>query len=745
MINSIKTLLETGEQPTPNRVANLSKEKIDSWNYYFEQAYMKGYLKNPKNLMRQKEKSIRMMQEIDKRAAEARRQNRPSAVKKLFRFLSSPLRGPIKIAGKIRAAIEKILPEEVRPIFRVLAGKYMLGKYRTLARSLVAKHATPQLMKALDIWRTVLVVQKNPEIVSKLLRMRLKELGKGEIGKIIARVTEGALGRLPDNAYGDLMRQLLVMQATELNRNLQKSWDKEADRPFDKNDKKLEKKITDLTKRVARVFPDKRLKKELDDAANEFDQYIFNTVAGTGGGDKKKKKVYTIKAAFEAAPTSGVEPLTVEFDASASEGPISKYEWDFADGSKDEEGKKVTHTFRTHAAKEETYEVELSVYAPDDSKNTAKKTITVRRDERLKLKISSVEVKPKKVKAGESITITGAANVQGCTSGRGKYRFYVDGKKIDEKSGDEESLDYDLEYSTTYTIPASMKGGKHKAEFEVIFEITNSEHKGTTGKKLTAKKGASFTVEGKSKPQLQPAVAGCPVPEGAEFTRLETGWYYWLDGHRVGPEKFYYDPEDTLKLYSRGCYDADGNQTGIYEEWYENGKRKLKSEFLKGYKNGKTTIWKKDGTIEKEVEYKEGLRHGVSKFYFDDGELEGIVTYKEDIQHGDVTYWELDMDGKRYKDQDKIYENDKVIFRRRYHKNGQPAHEKTYRRTGKDQYEHEIYYDENGGLVHDIHTLNGKKHGTCIETIEINYKLYKVTGTYDHGKELSRTEVPIGN
>jgi hypothetical protein len=133
MINSIKSLLETGEQPTPNRVANLAKEKIESWNYYFEQAYVKGYLKNPQNLMRQKEKSIRMMQDIDKRAAEARRQNRPSAVQRIVRFLSSPLRGPIKITGKIREAIEKILPEQVRPIFRVLAGKYMLDKYKTLA------------------------------------------------------------------------------------------------------------------------------------------------------------------------------------------------------------------------------------------------------------------------------------------------------------------------------------------------------------------------------------------------------------------------------------------------------------------------------------------------------------------------------------------------------------------------------------------------------------------------------------
>lgn len=39
-----------------------------------------------------------------------------------------------------------------------------------------------------------------------------------------------------------------------------------------------------------------------------------------------------IQAAFVATPTSGKAPLTVQFDASTSEGDNLTYSWDFGDG-----------------------------------------------------------------------------------------------------------------------------------------------------------------------------------------------------------------------------------------------------------------------------------------------------------------------------------------------------------------------------------------------------------------------------
>ena len=344
MLNSIKSLLELGEEPSPGRVIEISKSKIENWNYYFERAALHGHL-DGQGLVHQKTKSLKMMQEIDRRAAEARRQNRPSAAKRVFRFITSPIRGPVKLAGKIREGIERVLPPFARPIFRVWAGQYTLKKYRSLLKALAAKHSTPQLLKAMDIWKSVLIVQENPELVSKLLQGRLKELGGDEIGKIIARVTERALGRLPGDKYGDLMKQLLVFQAEELKKRFKKSLDNQIDYEFDKNDKKLEKKIADLSERIVKVFPDKRLKKELDNAAADFDKYIYNMVSGAGTASGGRKKEYKMTAAFAAEPISGTEPLTVKFDASESSGPIDKYVWDFGDGKPDKYGVKTENTF----------------------------------------------------------------------------------------------------------------------------------------------------------------------------------------------------------------------------------------------------------------------------------------------------------------------------------------------------------------------------------------------------------------
>ena len=51
-----------------------------------------------------------------------------------------------------------------------------------------------------------------------------------------------------------------------------------------------------------------------------------------------------VAAAFTATPTSGKIPLTVQFDASASEGNDLTYIWDFGDGTTASE-KQVSHTF----------------------------------------------------------------------------------------------------------------------------------------------------------------------------------------------------------------------------------------------------------------------------------------------------------------------------------------------------------------------------------------------------------------
>jgi len=65
-------------------------------------------------------------------------------------------------------------------------------------------------------------------------------------------------------------------------------------------------------------------------------------------------------ARFTANPKEGQVPLTVNFDASSSTGPIVEYRWDFGDGATGS-GKQVTHTYTQPGL----FTVRLTVRAAD--------------------------------------------------------------------------------------------------------------------------------------------------------------------------------------------------------------------------------------------------------------------------------------------------------------------------------------------------------------------------------------------
>jgi len=83
----------------------------------------------------------------------------------------------------------------------------------------------------------------------------------------------------------------------------------------------------------------------------------------------------TINASFTAEPTSGIAPLTVNFDASGSSttgGEIKSYSWNFGDGENGE-GKTVTHTY----TKSGEFLVSLTVRNDNDESDVATATIVV--------------------------------------------------------------------------------------------------------------------------------------------------------------------------------------------------------------------------------------------------------------------------------------------------------------------------------------------------------------------------------
>ncbi len=107
------------------------------------------------------------------------------------------------------------------------------------------------------------------------------------------------------------------------------------------------------------------------DRALSQSEVIQNFEAGPG--DAPAPPNQAPEASFELTPTSGMTPLTVVFDASAStdvDGTIETYAWDFGDGATSSE-LMPSHTYETAG----TYEVTLTV--SDDAGATAEATRSV--------------------------------------------------------------------------------------------------------------------------------------------------------------------------------------------------------------------------------------------------------------------------------------------------------------------------------------------------------------------------------
>jgi PKD repeat protein len=85
----------------------------------------------------------------------------------------------------------------------------------------------------------------------------------------------------------------------------------------------------------------------------------------------------TVTASFTATPENGRTPLDVSFDASASQGTIASYEWDFGDQTAPGWGATVTHTFQNQTSVAVQYAVTLTVTDTCGLTAQATKTITV--------------------------------------------------------------------------------------------------------------------------------------------------------------------------------------------------------------------------------------------------------------------------------------------------------------------------------------------------------------------------------
>ena len=101
---------------------------------------------------------------------------------------------------------------------------------------------------------------------------------------------------------------------------------------------------------------------------------VLACACGGGGGGHAKNTPPT--ASFAASPSSGVAPLPVALDATASvdrEGPIAAYAWNFGDGSAVAAGATSSHVYQSVGS----FTVTLTVTDSKGATGTASRTITV--------------------------------------------------------------------------------------------------------------------------------------------------------------------------------------------------------------------------------------------------------------------------------------------------------------------------------------------------------------------------------
>jgi serine protease len=149
-----------------------------------------------------------------------------------------------------------------------------------------------------------------------------------------------------------------------------------------------------------------------------------NLVVSTGAGGGNLAPV----ASFTATPSSGVAPLTVQFNAAASsdpDGSIAAYSWNFGDGTAAASGVTVTHSYQTAG----TRTVTLTVTDNLGATNSTTRQVTVsppvdatpnvftfvdRINVPISTEITSAPVTISGINAAAAVSVTGGAYSIGC-------------------------------------------------------------------------------------------------------------------------------------------------------------------------------------------------------------------------------------------------------------------------------------------------------------------------------------------
>jgi antitoxin component YwqK of YwqJK toxin-antitoxin module len=109
----------------------------------------------------------------------------------------------------------------------------------------------------------------------------------------------------------------------------------------------------------------------------------------------------------------------------------------------------------------------------------------------------------------------------------------------------------------------------------------------------------------------------------------------YVDGKRHGLYQLWHK---NGQKWEESSYVA-GKMHGLYQLWYENGKKREETTYVEGRRHGLYQVWHENGKKREETTYVEGRRHGLYQVWYKNGQKGGEITFVAGKEHGLYQAW----------------------------------------------------------------------------------------------------------
>lgn len=485
IFSATSMLIQAGVRPTPQAVTTTARGLLENQQRSLRTAVDSKQIPIQK-YHHQNKQVVAALSAVDARAQELVRRKRPTVIQRLGQIAELPF----KVTGEIRRFVERPLPDELKPLARILVGQYVGRQFDTLTRHLIEKFGSGRdVARFVNAWNRIAPYKDNPELIGNQLKERLQELTRGELGKVFDRLLQSGLRKIGDNPAA---REVFVSQLQMARQAVEKGAGDKIDKLIEQHKEELEKLSKDLT----RPMPNKELRRRLAQIPKNLRRWMVQTIAEPPILDEPTtQEAVPLKAVFVASPDEGSPPLKVAFYAGASLGDVSSCAWRFGDQTS-AGGESASHVYE----KEGQFEVVLTVTGKDGKTDSTAQVIEVKSKPLPKLVVRSVTAQPAEVEPGGSVALSAEVAVSDCEQeGQVSYAFSPEGLgKV--TGGTKADLGYDVECAGTLSIPENATPGPRRVLFEVSVildmpgQAAGQAPKGGHPAGMVAKGQASFTV-----------------------------------------------------------------------------------------------------------------------------------------------------------------------------------------------------------------------------------------------------------